>query len=146
MNVKLYNQDNRLVFFRNAELGVFKVITDVELFNDNYRLDALNTIGIDLDDITHRQCKDYLTDLYRDLNGTFIDAVGAEIFLDLEPIWEACDEWFRDAIQTSAPKIKPLKIRAENRERLRGIISLYRAYYPSKAMLWGVRPANQNIK
>lgn len=144
MNVKLFNQDNKHVFFRSAELGVFKVITDAELFNDNYRLDALNTIGIDLNGITHRQCKDYLTDLYRDLNGTFINAAGAEIFLDLEPVWDACDEWFRDALQTPIPKTTPLKIRAENKERLRVIISLYRAYYASKALLWGIRHANQN--
>lgn len=127
------------------ENQVFRIVTDDELKNGLFRLDALNSVRQKVLTIPHRVCTDYCTDLYRDLQGCFAGEDGTEVFLDLEPFWDAPDEWWRDAVQTTAPRTKAIRLNDENTERLRVIVSLYRACFPGQAMLWGVRPDNDNM-
>lgn len=68
-----------------------------------------------------------------------MDEAGKKIFLDLEPLWETPDEWWRDAIQTHVPRKHAIHLRRENRERLRIILSLFRASFPKQAEWWGKR-------
>ncbi len=123
---------------------VFEIVSDSELANGLFRLDALNSIREIVLPLPHRVCTDYSADLYRDLDGYFVDETGVEVYLDLEPLWDAPDEWWRDTVQTITPRTEAIRLRVENKERLRVLFSLYRACYPMKAMLWSVRPHNDN--
>lgn len=134
-----------LFFARFKENQVFSIVTDDELKNEQFRLDGLNSVRNGVFAVPHRVCTDYYTDLYRDLQGCFVSEDGKEIFLDLEPFWNTPDEWWRDAVQTAEPRTRAIRLHVENTERLRVILSLYRACFPTRAMLWGVRPDNDNM-
>lgn len=124
---------------------IFRIVTDEELNNDLFRLDGLNSVRNKVLPIPRRVCTDYFTDLYRDLHGCFVNVNGTEAFLDLDPLWETPDEWWRDAVRTLEPRTNAIRLQAENSERLRIILSIFRACFPEHAMLWGVRPDNDNV-
>lgn len=121
-----------------------KIVTSTELENDFFRVDACNSIYNDVIGIPYRQCPDYYANKYRDFNGWFSDEDGNEIFPDLNPLWNAPDEWWRDNFYHHYHDGKPLALRTENRERLTGLFSLYRALNPKSTLIWGIRPANDN--
>ena len=134
------NQENFLAQFREDQ--VFEEVSDDELSDQRFRLDALKTVREDLLTIPHRQCADHIADRYRDVDGYYIDDNEREIYLDLKPLWEMPDEAFRDSIQTSEPRTTAIRLRQENRERLRLIFNIYRGSFPEKSALWGIHDQN----
>ncbi len=89
--------------------------------------------------------RDYLYDLYRDYPGRVIDEFGDEVFLDFEAFeTPGTREWFRDWVYRNPSSYPVRRLRSESFERVRVIATLLRASSPKSAILWGVRPANDN--
>lgn len=114
-----------------------------ELENDLFQADALDSVRARFKTFPYVMMNDVYTNLYRDLEGYFSDGQ-KEIFLDLNPLWDTPPEWWRDSVFSDGRVGKSIRLREENRERLRVIISIHRAFYPEDALLWGVCPANNN--
>lgn len=132
--------------FKNLCCGkTFTQVTDKELENPLFRIDAFNAIAARLKahKISHRLCHEFFTDQYRDLDGCFFDKSGNEIFLDMEVLEDAPEEWYRDNFYRSYEDGQNIVLRVENRERFRTLFSLVRAYDPM-GFMWGVRVANDN--
>ncbi len=123
-----------------------KIVTNTELENGFFRVDACNSIHDAVVSMPYRHCPDYYATKYRDFKGWFSDDYGNEIYPVLDPLWNAPDEWWRDNFYHKHYDENPFCLRIENRERLRGLFSLHRALNPKKAMLWGIRPVNDNEK
>ncbi len=89
--------------------------------------------------------RDFIYDTYRDYPGRVLGSNGEEVFLDLEVFeTDGIREWFRDWILRSERLCRSKTLRIESRERVRVIATLLRAQNPRAALIWGVRPANDN--
>ncbi len=119
----------------------YEMISDNDLSNPLFMVDAIASIRERVIGLPHRNCSDFYMDLHRDLDGYFADGIGEEIIFGDE-LAETDGEWWRDTIQTPEPRTEPLRVRSDNKERIRIILSIHRACYPAEAALWGVRPAN----
>jgi hypothetical protein len=102
---------------------------------------------------------DFLLNEFSRFEGCIVDGRGAPVILRteiFEPSDEVIDEdraerfreqmtaWFRDTFCTPCPDhVKP-RVRPEARERFIICATILRALYPGAAMIWGVRPANDN--
>lgn len=88
---------------------------------------------------------EYATNLYRDYPGWIFDPhTGEEVFLDMEPLYEAPIEWWRDfCVRPCSPRIVP-RVRREAIARVVALASILRACFPAEALLWGKTPANDN--
>lgn len=120
-----------------------QIVTDDELNDPEFLRDvraAALAEGVSAD-----AWLEHVNDLYRDFRGWISDARGAEVLLDMEEFERPfIREWFRDFCCTPcAPDIKP-RIRDVARERVRVLATILRAAHPAKALLWGVRAANDN--
>ena len=95
--------------------------------------------------ISPSRWRDFIYDTYRDYPGRVLGSDGKEVFLDLE-VFETVGirEWFRDWVLRSEPLSRSKILRIESRERVRVIATLLRARSPKPALMWGVRPANDN--
>lgn len=91
MNRITYNITAPIIRVKHGN-NIFKIVTDQELENDEFRLDALNSIRTAIKDKTHRKCIDYFCDAYRDLSGVLINQNGDKASLRLEPLWDTPDE------------------------------------------------------
>ena len=97
---------------------------------------------------------DYLNDRYRDWSGSFYDQglplgerkIGPidEIFVDMEPLYDAPVEWWRDTFGPRALQHPIVRVRCEALPRWRAIGSLYYAWYPHQRPAWLGTPANDN--
>ncbi|MBL1419282.1 MAG: hypothetical protein COC24_002110 [Alphaproteobacteria bacterium] len=146
MDTRIYNvadASTQVQFGKNT----CRVVTEAEL-TDDFILDALNSVRDILIDKPRRQCVNFYVDKYRDFDGSFVNVKGEEIFLEeeYENLLETPSEWFRSQILTKEPLVKALRVRKENRSRLVALFSLTRLMFPNKAMLWGIRPSNDNSK
>ncbi len=135
-------------------------VTMEEVENDEFRRDGFDAMALEIRKIkmTNRKSKvDKKTQAYRDIfvhymtkyanfNGWFSDAVGNEIIFDLDVILNTGDEWCRDNIYYRVIGDPPVKLRFENRERIRILLSLQKMITPASAMLWGKEISNDNNK
>lgn len=124
-----------------SENDRYTVISDEELSNADFMIDAIASIREKVIGLPHRNCSDFYMDLHRDLERYFAGGNGEEVIFGDE-LAETDGEWWRDTIQTSEPRAQPLRVRSDNKERLRIILSIHRVCFPAEAALWGVRPAN----
>lgn len=146
MTVKENGLYDERTFTRFREDQKFKIVSDTELDDKNFRLDGFNAARIHLRG-THRKCLDIVDNLNRDFTGVFINDEGNEVFVNLTPLWDKTSvEWFRDAVQTAKPRTKAIILRPENRERIRLLLTISRACFPKDAKHWGVRPSSDNEK
>ena len=139
----IYGLSHELFLSQFREDQVFKQVSDSELEDDLYQADALDSIRARFGTVSKAMLNDLYTDLYRDLEGYFTDG-HAEIFLDLTPLWDTPEEWWRDSVMPESRAGTPIRLRQENRERLRAILSIHRAAFPQDSILWGIRPVNDN--
>jgi hypothetical protein len=119
------------------------IISDEELSNPDFVRDIRNfASGLDIDPTYWLET---LYNMYCQYPGWIVDRNGQEVFLDLEHFeTRFIREWFRDwACQPIAENVRP-RIREESRERIRILGTILKAKYPGSAMMWGVRPANDN--
>ncbi|MBL4829521.1 MAG: hypothetical protein JKY55_06510 [Aliivibrio sp.] len=144
-NVKVYGLDQNHFLDQFNDDQVFKIVTDAELRRPLFRLDGINSVRDTINTLPHRKCLDFFIDKYRDLPGYFADENGNEVFLNTDSVLDCPDEWWRDSLKSPKPRTTAIILRAENTERFRVILSLYRAYFPERAMLWGVRSSNDNV-
>lgn len=87
---------------------------------------------------------DHLSDLYCRYLGWIAGPGGEEIFLNTE-VFELphIREWFRDFIQIVPNGVTP-HVNALAFERVRVMATIMAAHHPISAVMWGVRPANDN--
>ncbi len=124
-------------------------ITQLELSNPEFIRDLRNYtafLGKALG-LTPWCWRDWMIDLYRDLDPVIIDENGTEVFLDFE-CFEGTDEfddepdtiayWFRDFCRRVPQHIKP-RVRAEARPRIVTMGTLLSVYDPKEAQHWGRR-------
>jgi hypothetical protein len=89
--------------------------------------------------------RDYLVNSLRDYPGRIVDASGQDVELDTE-VFEQPNirDWFRDICCTLPAPNGARYIRREARERFRVMATILKAKFPNEALLWGIRPANDN--
>lgn len=102
----------------------------------------------------HAKLLDYLNDEYRDWSGCFYDRRPAmpswssmkarEVFVDMDPLYEAPVEWWRDTFGPKAVQSPIIRIRREALPRWRAIGSLYYAWHPNQRPAWLSAAANDN--
>lgn len=119
----------------------YAVVSDEEMANPDFMIDAIGDVRLKILDSPDRKCTDHYIDKHRDLDGYFVNLDGTE-FQFGDELAETNRYFWRDTIQTSQPRKTALRIRKENREAIREILSVERADNPAKTALWGVRPAN----
>ena len=88
----------------------------------------------------------YLTDLYRDYQGRIITSDGREYYMHMD-VFEipSIRDWFRDFCSTPCPPHITPRIHTNTRKRVRVLATIIKAHHPRAAMMWGVRPANDNV-
>lgn len=88
---------------------------------------------------------DYLTDLYRDLEGCIIDDQHLVVWLNME-LLEVPNphEWFRHFCNRPVQPGTLPQLHPKTRERVRILATILRAAFPEIARFWGVRGANDN--
>ena len=122
---------------------VAPVVSDDQLKSPEYIRDLRNFAASR--GVTAESWLDHLADLYRDYPGWIIGPDGQEELLDLEQFERPhIREWFRDFCNGVCPPDVTPRVRVEARERVRILATILAARYPVDAMLWGVRPANDN--
>lgn len=133
----------RLSFCRKKRA---RVVSDEEMENPHFINDARQTIGDRLSAAPDGiDVIDVLMSLYRDYPGRIVDARGVEVFLDTDLLeTEQARAWLRAFLRADGPRRRAAYLRPEARERFRIIASIIRAAYPDEAMMWGVRPVNDN--
>ena len=133
----------RLGYCRNK---FARVVSDEELRNPRFIDDARRTIGDRLRAAPEQSdVIDVLMSLYRDYSGRIVDARGVEVFLDTDALEsEQARAWLRAFHRADAPRRRAAYLRPEARERFRIVASIIRAAFPDAAMMWGVRPVNDN--
>lgn len=102
----------------------------------------------------HAELLDYLNDRYRDWPGRFYDrglvsfnqrtSEMDEVFVNMDPLYEAAPEWWRDTFSPKAIVRPILRIRKEALPRWCAIGSLFYAWYPHRRPAWLGIPANDN--
>lgn len=120
-----------------------RIVSDRELANPLFVAhvrQTANELGIEAS-----EWLEAIYDMYCEYRGCIVDAMGREIFLDLEPfevpfIREWCRDW---ACKTAKNGVRP-RVRKESRERIRVLATILRARFPERAMMWGVVAANDN--
>ncbi|MCP5380312.1 MAG: hypothetical protein H6920_09830 [Sphingomonadaceae bacterium] len=121
--------------------------------------------------ITDAEWPELLVNWYRDICAKFIDRRGRSVFVDTEALYrrdrkgvilseevikwmdrsdyEGFGEyedpshwrtWYRDNLMKPAGK----RVRIDNPERWAVVINILKIAYPGPALMWGVRPANDN--
>ncbi|KCZ89734.1 hypothetical protein [Hyphomonas jannaschiana] len=120
-----------------------RIVSDEELSNPDFVRDVRNfSAGLAVDPNSWLEA---LYNMYCQYPGSIVDRNGRELFLDLEHFEVPyIREWFRDwACSPIDQNVRP-RVREESRERIRVLGTVLKAKYPEHAMLWGVRPANDN--
>ena len=119
------------------------LVRDSEISNPDFIRD-LRDFAFSLN-ISSYSWREHLHDLYRDYRGWIVGEDGREVFLNMRIFeFDSHRAWFRDFCCTPTSEfIKPY-VRKEARGRARILATILRAAYPHEAMLWGVRPANDN--
>ena len=129
-----------------SEREVTPVFTDHELKQKHFQADfRLFLVNYTCEKgLRFSEWHDHLCELYRDYPGWMRDVDGREVFLDMG-VFEVdhIREWFRDYIQL-VPDKGDTRLRAESKERIRAFASIMRSHFPQRAMMWGVRAANDN--
>lgn len=88
---------------------------------------------------------EHLTNLYRDYRGRVLGLDEREVSLDMDEFEVPhVREWFRDFCCTPCPEETIPRLRRESKERVRNLATILAAHYPERALLWGVRPSNDN--
>ena len=78
--------------------------------------------------------------------GRFVSRSGPEVFLTMRPFDKFAHRyWFREFCSPVPESVVP-RVRREARGRVIVFGSILKAYFPVKAALWGVRPANMNTQ
>jgi hypothetical protein len=128
-----YCQRLSVPLFTDAELSARYFQTDFKAFLVAYTFRH---------HIRFSQWPDHLIGLYRDYRGWIRGADGDEHFLDLGVFEdEHIREWFRDYIQPVPEGVTP-RLRGETKERVRALATIMRAHFPVEALMWGLRPDN----
>lgn len=137
-----------------------QVVTDADLSNPEFIRDV-RKLAFDLQ-VKPSQWLGYLYDALAEYVGLFVDKRGQLVEIDLD-LFEVEDEllfngastaaetaresmrlWFKDFCCTPCPPETRPMVRRESKERVRVLATILRAAHPRKAMLWGLRPANDN--
>ncbi|ALG92010.1 MULTISPECIES: hypothetical protein [Actibacterium] len=118
-------------------------VTDQMLENSTYIRDLRNfAFGLNVKDSAWHE---HLTNLYRDYRGWIVGFDGDEVHLDMEQFERPfIREWFRDFCHKRCPDDVTPRRRPESRERVRILATILTARFPSEALLWGVRAANDD--
>lgn len=119
------------------------LLTDDEISNSHFVRD-LRAFAHSLD-VDAADWLEFASDTYRDYGGWIIHPVSkGEVFVEMEPLERAPYEWWRDfCTRACLPGVTP-RVRSEAWERARSLGTILRAAYPEEALLWGLRPANDN--
>lgn len=94
--------------------------------------------------VTPGQWHEHLCGLYRDYHGWIRDGDGNEVFLDMEVFEEKHTVDLFKRLLRPVPPGGQTRLREETKERVRVCATIMRAHFPEEAMMWGVRPANDN--
>ena len=119
----------------------YTVISEDALENPPFMIDAIADIRLEILNHPSRACSDYFVDMLLAMEGYFINVDGSE-YIFTDALAEERRDFWRHTIQTPEPRTKALQLREESRDFIRELLSIYKARYPAKAALWGVRPAN----
>jgi hypothetical protein len=130
----------------DAELANPEFLRDVRNFAASLRISAAKWVDFLLDEFSrldicvmneHRQPVT--------LDAEIFEPTDAEIDADeAERVHARITDWFEATMCKSVPDhIRP-RLRREARERFRFTATVLRALFPLEAMMWGVRPANDN--
>lgn len=119
------------------------LVSDSELNNPEFIRDVRN-FAYSLN-ISSYHWREHLNNLYRDYKGWIVGYDGKEAFLNMCIFEnERHRNWFRDFCCTpTRDRVRPY-VRKEARGRAKILATILRATYPQSAMMWGVRPANDN--
>lgn len=128
----LYCKRNVVEAVREAEVLNPDFIHDVRVF--------AYSLGISRD-----RWINVLSDWLCDFPGRIVGPNGLEVFLDTE-VFELPNirDWFDDTCCTLPSEYGARYVRTEARERFRIMATILKAKFPKKAVLWGVRAANDN--
>lgn len=125
---------------------VSNVVSSEELSGGLFRLDACSEIAVELKTkkIPYRRAIDYMIEKYRDFNGMIVGAQGEEVFVDIKPLIDAPEQWWRDVFYK--PRVNAIALNVNNKPRLITLLSIQRAASPATARFWGLqeRAANDN--
>jgi len=119
------------------------VVSDLDLQNPEYIRDV-RLFAYHLNISSHAWHM-YLTNLYRDYKGRIITLDGPEYYLHMD-VFEtpSIRDWFRGFCCTPCPSDLTPYIHGNTRERVRVLATILKAHHPKAAMMWDVRPANDN--
>lgn len=104
--------------------------------------------------VHYSELLDYLNDRYRDWPGGFytkrVELHGRnigpidEVFVNMNPLYDAPLEWWRDTFGPKAIHRPIVRVRCEALPRWCAIGSLFYAWYPNQKPVWLGTPANDN--
>lgn len=105
--------------------------------------------------IHYSELLDFFNDGYRDWPGYFIEDRRRpensnrdslkEVFVDMDPLYEAPVEWWRDTFGPKALQNPIIRVRCEALPRWCALGSLFYAWYPNQKPAWLGAPANDNM-
>lgn len=147
--MKTFIKKTSVLCYRCASYGYcaqynVPVVTDAELANSAFLRDVKAT-AFDLN-IKASDWLESVYSFYRDCLARLFDPKsGAEVFLDMEEFEVPhIREWFRDWVCTPVADDNQLYAHPSSKERVRALATILRARFPEKALMWGVRSANDN--
>jgi hypothetical protein len=134
-----------------------QAVSDFELNNPDFIRDVRNFVV----DLSKRPAEllDFILDLFARLDGCIVDGAHRPIHLSTDiflPSDEDIDQgragvvearirnWLEETFAAPVPAHITPRVRREARERFRIIATILRAAYPRAAIMWGVRPSNDN--
>lgn len=134
-------------FAKLSEGQKFKLVSIVELEDEMFRLRGLNDVRKHLLEVPPCTCMNKIDKLYCDLNGVIINDSGEEVFVDSTELLDIVGfEWFRDTVKKDKPRTTAIRLRSENRERIRLILTIFRACFPEDAIHWNHNLTDKKTK
>lgn len=143
---------------KRPSVQTIQLVTDSELGNPEFVRDVRNfsaRLGV-----KPAEWLDRVLELFARFDGCVVNAahrpthLATEIFLPTDEdidggkgavIEYRIRNWFEETFATPVPESVVPHVRVEARERFRIVASILRARFPFEGMMWGVRPANDNM-
>ena len=122
-----------------------RIVSADELKNHEYVRDVRATAY--RQGVTFRRWRPYVVDKVWEYPGWFAGWDGKPTELDLD-VFERpnIEYWFRDFCCKACPPNTKSHVRVEAVPRVIVLATILKALYPNEARLWGVRPANDNMR
>lgn len=120
----------------------FKPVTEDELDNGQFRLLGLNAVREKLiasgapDEGCYAVYMDAYAGLYLIIDRGIETTHGYTPCLNLDPICDMNDKWYRDTVRPKVPRTEALTLTSKNRKAVKALLTVHKFLFPSESRLW----------